>query len=298
MPVQGGNLAITLGVFTGTLMRIYLLRSDYRQYPSYPHGFISHLSLGVVAAFIGAVAIPALIEGEFTAATFLALAAQQFREVRAMERTTLENLETSELVSRGPAYIEGIARVFEARNYLVIGVALLVAGGTALAEVWVGLVLGIVAFFLAALLIGQESIGQMATIEPSPLSFDGPGLYVGDVFIMNVGLKESRETILEHGLGATLAPKDDNARDTLANDGQRQAILHDVSVVLGVRRDVDEPEFTPLMRRDLDTGRLALFTVPVEPDIESLLRTIERVPVLESSRGRSLEARAGRKAAD
>ena len=279
-------------------MRIYLLRSDYRQYPSYPHGFISHLALGVVAAFIGAVAIPALLDGEFTAATFLALAAQQFRDVRAMERTTLENLEPTELVSRGPAYIEGIARVFEARNYLVIGVALLVSGGTALVDIRLGLILGVLAFLLAALLIDQERIGSVAEIEPAKVKFDGPGLYVDNVFIMNVGLKESRRTILEYGLGAILAPKDDNARDTLANDGQRQAILHDVSVVLGVRRDVDEPEFTPLMRRDLDTGRVALFIVPVEPDIESLLRTIERVPVLESSRGRSLKARAGRKAAD
>ncbi len=291
-------MAIGLGILAGLAMRLYLLRSDYRQYPSYPHGFISHLALGVVAAFIGAVAVPALLSGEFTAATFLALAAQQFREVRAMERTTLGNLESSELVSRGPAYIEGIARVFEARNYLVIAVALLVSGGAALVTVEVGVAMGIVAFVAASFLAQQESMGEVARVEPAPLSFDGPGLYVGDVFIMNVGLQASRRTILEHGLGAILAPKNDDARDTLANDGQRQAILHDVSVVLGVRRDVDEPEFTPLMRRDLESGRLALFIVPVEPDVESLLRTVERVPVLESSRGRALKAKAGRKASD
>lgn len=291
-------MAIGLGILAGLAMRLYLLRSDYRQYPSYPHGFISHLALGVVAAFIGAVAVPALLSGEFTAATFLALAAQQFREVRAMERTTLGNLESSELVSRGPAYIEGIARVFEARNYLVIAVALLVSGGAALVTVEVGVAMGIVAFVAASFLVQQERMGEVAQVEPAPLSFDGPGLYVGDVFIMNVGLQASRRTILEHGLGAILAPKNDDARDTLANDGQRQAILHDVSVVLGVRRDVDEPEFTPLMRRDLESGRLALFIVPVEPDVESLLRTVERVPVLESSRGRALKAKAGRKASD
>jgi uncharacterized protein len=70
------------GVIIGTLTRYYLLRRDYRQYPSYPHGVVANLSLGFIAAVIGAVAIPALAEKEFTAVTFLALAATQFREVR------------------------------------------------------------------------------------------------------------------------------------------------------------------------------------------------------------------------
>lgn len=41
-------------------------------------------------------------------------------------------MEATELVKRGTAYIEGIARVFEARNYLSIWVALVVAAAAEL----------------------------------------------------------------------------------------------------------------------------------------------------------------------
>ncbi|MEG3070893.1 MAG: YIEGIA domain-containing protein [Candidatus Syntrophopropionicum ammoniitolerans] len=39
--------------------------------------------------------------------TFLALAAQQFREIRNMERRTLESLERTELVKRGWITLRG-----------------------------------------------------------------------------------------------------------------------------------------------------------------------------------------------
>ena len=109
----------------GFFARLYMLRTDYRQYPSYPQGYVIHLSLGLIASLLGAVAVPALLMKDYTAATFLALAATQFREVRKIERETLSNLEPMELIPRGNAYIEGIARVFEARNYLAGGTALL-----------------------------------------------------------------------------------------------------------------------------------------------------------------------------
>jgi len=113
-------LVIIIGTTAGTVTRIVLLKVDYRQYPGYPHGYIVHVTLGFIASALGAVAIPAIIEKEFTAFTFLALAAQQFREIRTQERITLESLEESELIQRGKDYIEGIAKTFEARNYLVM----------------------------------------------------------------------------------------------------------------------------------------------------------------------------------
>ena len=62
----------------GFFDRLYLLCSDYRSYPSYPHGYVIHLSLGAIAAALAAVAIPALLVKEYTAITFLVLCAQQF----------------------------------------------------------------------------------------------------------------------------------------------------------------------------------------------------------------------------
>src|SRR5690606_22861870 len=99
----------TVGVVMGSLARIYMLRIDYRQYPSYPQGYVIHVSLGVVASFLGAIVVPAVVTGDFAAASFLALAATQFREVRTVERETLTRMEETELVPRGKAYIEGIA---------------------------------------------------------------------------------------------------------------------------------------------------------------------------------------------
>ena len=45
--------ATYLGVAFGVAARYLMLRSDYRQYPGYPHGYITHLSLGLIAAVLG-----------------------------------------------------------------------------------------------------------------------------------------------------------------------------------------------------------------------------------------------------
>ncbi|EGL17186.1 hypothetical protein HMPREF9413_5466 [Paenibacillus sp. HGF7] len=117
---QKETVAVFVGLFFGIASRLYLLRTDYRQYPTYPHGKIIHVSLGVIAAGLGAVAVPALLDKNYTAVTFLTVAAQQFRDVRNMERQSLMQVDQMELVPRGVSYIEGIAMVFEGRNYLVI----------------------------------------------------------------------------------------------------------------------------------------------------------------------------------
>src|SRR5690554_6075456 len=104
------------GLVLGSAGRLLLLRADYRQYPSFPRGYVTHLVLGIIAAALVAIGVLALAEKEYTAATFLALAAQQFREIRSMERESLESVDQTELVRRGPDYIEDIAKTFDARN--------------------------------------------------------------------------------------------------------------------------------------------------------------------------------------
>ena len=102
--------AILLGLAAGFLARLYMLRTDYRNYPAYPHGYVIHLSLGAIAASLAAIALPALLEEEYTAITFLVLCAQQFRDIRNMERETLINLEEHKLVPRGMDYIKALPR--------------------------------------------------------------------------------------------------------------------------------------------------------------------------------------------
>ena len=290
--------AITLGVVIGTGARYLMLRSDYRQYPTYPHGAVIHLSLGMIAAFLGAAAIPALVEREFTAVTFLALAAQQFRDVRSIERKMLEGLEQSELVPRGPDYVEGIARVFEARNYLVILIALLVSGVMIYSGFPAALAAGFLGVAAANKFMRGQTMKDIAIIREGEIRFEGPNLFVENIHFMNLGTREARETVMERGLGIIIEPLNDDARATLANTGQRQAIAHDAAAQLGIYRDVDTAEFMPLVRRNLDTGRIGLIILPIEKDVESLIKAVSGVPVLESALKKPTRSPAGREAAD
>jgi hypothetical protein len=291
-------IVIVCGVVTGFLSRWIMLRSDYRHYPTYPHGQLIHLALGFIAASLGAVAVPAIMKPDYTAVTFLVLAAQQFRDVRNMERENLSKLEETKLIRRGNDYIEGIARVFEARNYLVIFTAFI----TSLAVHWWGwpyaFAVGPICIFLSIKLMSGNQLGDIVEVVPATVHFQGSLLMVEDVVIMNVGLPETREKILQEGMGVLIKPKNDDARLTLHSPGQRQAIIHDVVSILGSKVDTAEPELMPLARKQVDKGYLGLFIVANEPDLEFLMKIIKKVPVLESTRGTTLESFYGRKAAD
>lgn len=289
---------VTLGVFMGVAARLFMLRNDYRSYPSYPHGYVTHISLGFIAAFLASLAIPALIEKEYTAVTFLVLAAQQFRDIRNMERETLSKLEDLSLVPRGLDYIEGIAKVFEARNYLVMLVSLTTTGFSVFFNIQTGAIVGLITIFLTGFLMRGQFVRHIAEVKPGNLHFEKSLLMVDDIVIMNIGSPEARKKILQDGVGVVIHPKDDNARATLNNLGQRQAILHDVAALVGSKLETGEPDFTPLMRKNVDTGKLALFIVPNEKDVECIIEAIYRTPVLESATQKPLSSDIGRKAAD
>lgn len=292
------QIVILVGVAAGFLCRWIMLRSDYRFYPTYPHGQLVHLAIGFIAAGLGAVAVPAITKPDFVAVTFLVLAAQQFRDVRNMERETLQKLEEGRLIRRGNDYIEGIARVFEARNYLVIFTAML----TSFTVHWwgwpYGAAVGLGCLLLSIKLMSGQQLGDIVEVVPGRVHFKGALLMVEDVVIMNVGLPAVREKILAEGMGVLIKPKDDDARLTLHTAGQRQAIIHDVVSILGSKVDISESDLMPLARKQVDQGYLAFFIVANEPDQELLIEIIKRVPVLESARGTTLLSYYGRKAAD
>jgi hypothetical protein len=274
---------IMLGVILGFAGRVFMLQTDYRQYPTYPHGNIIHLALGLIAAGLGSIAVPALFEQEYAAITFLALAASQFRDVRNMERNTLKELDSLELVSRGSIYIEGIAMAFEGRNYLVIFISLVTSLVAISVNWWVGVIAGIIAIAITTFYKSGRCIDEIAEVKPAQIRFDGPNLFVEDIHIMNIGFRESQELILKQGMGFILSPKNLNSVVTLANLGQRQAIIHDLSVGLGVYRDSGRPSLVPLSKRDLDDGRVGVFFLPQIKNVEQALRVLKRVPVLENA---------------
>jgi uncharacterized protein len=67
-------MMILTAIAVGTIARIVTVKEDFRQYPSYPNGYLTNLVTGFVAASLGAVAIPALMTKNFIAVTFLTLA--------------------------------------------------------------------------------------------------------------------------------------------------------------------------------------------------------------------------------
>lgn len=282
----------------GFLARLYMLRTDYRNYPSYPHGYIIHLSLGAIAASLAAIALPALLEEEYTAVTFLVLCAQQFRDIRNMERETLMKLEENTLVPRGLDYIEGIAKVFESRNYLVMLVALVTSGAT-IGGGWTwGVLAGLAMILFSRFLMRGSYIRNIAKVEQGQLHFEKSLLYVDDIVIMNVGDPAAREKILKEGIGLMLHPYDDDGRSVLNNLGQRQAMLHDISMLVGNKLEIGEQEWTPAARKNMETGALGIFLIPNEKDIACVIEAAKRTPVLESAVQKPLANTIGRKAAD
>jgi uncharacterized membrane protein YeaQ/YmgE (transglycosylase-associated protein family) len=291
---------LVIATLVGFLARLYMLRRDYRQYPSYPQGWAIHLFLGFIGGAIGAIIVPAILEGDFSAVSFLLLAASQFREVRNVERDTLSSMEATEMVKRGTAYIEGIARVFEARNYLAIWVALSAAvASELLADIgwWrmaAGVLVGAVLAAVLVRLMQGDLIGDIASVELSEIKFEGALVVIEGTVMMNVGLPESRRVYEERALAASVRPKGPNAKATLANLGQMQAIAHDVSSMIGVYMDVGEQEFIPMVRRDPATGSLRVLMVPSERDEDAFLAAIRRVPVLEGAVRKPLTSYAGK----
>ena len=290
--------AVILGMVAGFLARLYMLRTDYRNYPSYPHGYIIHLSLGAIAASLASIALPALLEEEYTAITFLVLCAQQFRDIRTMERETLMKVEENTLVPRGLDYIEGIAKVFESRNYLVMLVSLVTSGATIYGGVGLGAVAGLVMILFARFLMRGSFIRGIARVTEGKLHFEKSLLYVDDIVLMNVGDPEAREKILREGVGIVLHPYDDDGRSILNNLGQRQALVHDISMLVGNKLEVGEQEWTPAARKNMETGSLGIFLLPNEKDVECVIEAAKRTPVLESAVQKPLANTIGRKAAD
>ncbi|MEK8127420.1 YIEGIA family protein [Paenibacillus filicis] len=283
MITQQLTVGIVLGVVFGLGSRIMMLKTDYRQYPTYPHGKIIHLSLGVIAAGLGAVAVPSLLDKNYTAITFLAMAAQQFRDVRNMERNTLSKIDSLELVPRGATYIEGIAMVFEGRNYLVIFTAFTTAFFSIVFAWYWGMVAGAAAMVVTNYFKTGKSLAHISDVAIGEVRLDGPNLFVDNIYIMNVGLTDTQQAIREHAIGLVFTPKNKNARVTLANPGQRQAILHDVSTIMGVYRDEGEPSLMPLAKLDMKDGRLAVLLLPQEHNPEKARRVGLGSPILESA---------------
>ncbi|AUW95554.1 hypothetical protein BXT84_11265 [Sulfobacillus thermotolerans] len=276
-----------VGFTAGFLSRLISLRSGRTHYPGYPSGYISQIALAVIAAMIGSSILTSLLGKEFTAATFLTLAATQFRDVRNTERKTLEQEEHLILVSRGAGYIEGIAITYEARNYLAMLVALLGSALTLAGGLTVGIIGSVIVLIISEIFMSGKRVGDLIDVQPAKISFDkGSLLYAGDVMMMEVGLPHSRERYEKEGLAVVLTPKDERGQAILWNVSQRQAITYEAAAAVGAQKDIGYPEQSPLCRMEMPagTGKAGLSILPVDRDMAKLIKAIKNTPVLESDK--------------
>lgn len=277
-------LIITATLY-GTIARLATLRQDFRQYPTFPNGYLSFAALGFVAATLGAVFVPALLTNQLTAVTFLVLAMRQFQGVRQLEQKSLSVLEDVEYTRRGSAYIDGIAKTFEARNYVSLFVALAVGiimeslGHQSVVFRLVAATLGSgCVFVLLAKISKGQIIADIAEVTPAAIRISQNQLFVDDIFVSNrVGIELGQQMILDEGLAVIVRPKHQHFRVTLENYGQRQAILFEITRSLGVKRY----HYT---RKNYEDGSIAFMTVPIIRDMERLIQVVRHTPVLETTK--------------
>ncbi|MCM3453335.1 YIEGIA family protein [Heyndrickxia oleronia] len=276
-------IMIVTAIIVGTLARIFSLKEDFRQYPSYPNGYLIHIVTGFISAALGAVAIPALLTKNFVAVTFLAIAIQQFRDVRKAEKESLTDLENTEYVFRGNAYIDGIAKSFESRNYFSLVVAFVTALTIQIVNsksdwinILVGFIVGLIIFYILKRFSKGKTIGDIAEVEQGQIEVRDSELYVNDLFVSNlIGSGYASQLFNNEGLAVIITPHEYQFSLTLNNLGQRQAALFEAVRAVGVKRY----HFT---RKDFETGKVILAIVPLMHDIDRIIEAVKKTPLLES----------------
>lgn len=276
---------VLLGIVIGTAARFVTLRIDSRQVPSYPNSYFINLVTGALAASLGAVAIPALLSNDFAAITFLMLAVQHFRDIRKQTQESLEEVDPVGFAPRGSAYIDGISKTFESRNYI----CLLTSLGTVLAlylttneSIWVNVVValavGPILIFLMVRFTKGKCIGDICNIHFGNIEVRGSELYVDGIWVTAMlGLAKKKKLFMEEGVALVAVPKSEKHRLTLENHGQRTAILYDAARSFGTK----ELSFT---KRSFLDGRIVVAFVPIIKDKEKILRAVCETPILESVR--------------
>ena len=296
-------VSIGLGIGFGVIVRLVLMKKDYRHYPGYPAGFVAQITIAFFAAVIGGAFFPALVAKEYQAATFLVLAATQFTGLRKVEVAKLTAIEQLTLVQRGPGYIQGIAQEFEERNYLVMGVAVVTAlssslVGTEFGSSWswlAGGVVGIAAMVVAHVVKSGPELGDVCDVEIVPLTFEqGSLLYAGPVMLMEVGLPKARERYLKDGVGLLLTPRTPRGAGAIWDLGQRQAIVYNLYEIVGSKTDIGYGERIPLCRMDLPEGggKAGIGILPVAKDPQRIVEAVRRTPLLETAKAHAVHSPA------
>ena len=288
--------AFIVAMLVGIICRGLVLRVTDKQYPSRPQDYLEQIIISGLSASLGAIALPALMDKEFSALTFFAVAIQQFQGLAKQERITIENIDKGELVPKGSAYVEEISSTYESRSYISLFSALAASVTFIILSKRYnpGFIICTVAAILAGAIIGflfrrylrRDSIGDIADVVPAKITFDGPNLMVNNVYISNIGLEDTRKRYLKEGLAVEIIPRDLGKFGVVNDIGQRNAILHNIYIHLGINKDVDEKDILAISGTDLENQTVVLPYIPILKDMDEVIRVIKSTPVIESAKGK------------
>lgn len=290
-------VSMVVGILVGAFTRVLMMQTSYRQYPSRPHGYIIQLFLGLLASLLGALVIPAIIKPDFTAGVFVSLGTAQFHTMRELERKSWTDVDKGELIPRGAAYIEGMATAFEARIFMVLGVSAITTLCCHLFHWVIGTVIGVLLAIALRLWKQGRSVSDLATARVASVSLESNQLLVDGEQLHPASTFQNQNSEDEHGsaqrsvdkqgdsvilfeklLGIVVEPKDFSAILTLAHRGQQQAILHNLSVAVGVQT---HPLFKSSVAFYPEQRKLLFVLMPVLKDTDVAIESVLGAPILE-----------------
>ncbi len=288
--------AFITAMIIGTLCRFFVLRVKDKQYPSRPQDYIEQIIIAALAASLGAVALPALMDKEFSALTFLAVGIQQFQGLSQQEKITLENIDSDDLVSKGADYINEIATTYEVRSYislfsaLVSSIVYIYVSKAFDADIFVCIIFsaigGIIVGLIFKRILKRESINDVADIHMAQITFEKQLLKVNGITMANIGLKDTRKKYLEQGMAIEIMPKNMSDFGIINDIGQQRAIMHNIYIHLGFAKDVDEKDLLPIARTDLDRKSVVIIMIPLIKDEVTFMQVAGSTPVLDTSKGK------------
>lgn len=281
-------IPIAIGIIIGIVTRLLLVHNSYRQFPSRPHGLIIHVFLGIVASLLGALLIPAILKPDFTAGVFVSIGTAQFHTMRDLERKAWLDVDKGEVIPRGIAYIDGMATAFEARIFMVLAVSALTTLCCHLFHAWIGAAVGVVLALLVRVWKQGKTVADLATVRVAQASVDHEGIMLDGEQILRYpqvlsAASESSNTAVQPVssddlLGIVVEPKDFSGILTFAHHGQQQAILHNLSVTVGVQ---EHPTIQGIARYYPNQQKLLLLILPLLHDAEVATASVLGAPVLE-----------------
>lgn len=273
---------VLLGIFVGLIARVMFIQKTYRQFPSRPHGMIIHLFLAFVASLIGALLIPAIFKPDFTAGVFVSIGTAQFHTMRSLERDTWRDIDKGEPVPRGDAYIDSIAASFEARLFLVIGIAAVTTIVSYLVAWPIGALCGLTAAFIGRIWRQGKRVAEMADVACETATIRNGVIYVANRRILTMHQHDAEETPgkAKNLLAVVVKPKDLSGVLTFAHAGQQQAVLHNLCTTVGVNLSVCPP--TAAYFPDDEKLGLVLVLSPLVHNSELAVKTVGGAPLLES----------------